>query len=555
MIALDNNGKEYHIVKDRDTYTVKNSDVGSVCEYIDFKSDLFKADAGDDGYYVIADAGNTGSRLVYFKEREDGERIFKHHLMHIFGVKNSKGCFLVIAEGYKYQMSVVFGVKDGVYYIYPRFTIRETKGVPYEDLSIKVIKLDDASDYNDIAIKYREYQLDRNECVPIVTRMKDSDELAYATEAPEIRIRMGWKPVPPTVLEQTLETEPEMKVACTFDRVCDFIDELKSRGVDKAEICLVGWNVSGHDGRWPDAFPVEEKLGGEAGLRRLINHAHDNGYQIVCHTNSTDCYNISETFSKDIIIKTEDGEISKNNDPWSGGTMYHLCPVKAVEYAERDLPKVRDLGFKGIHYIDVISVVPLRWCFDQKHPLNPQQTLECFNKIMKQCHDLFGGFSSEGAFDFCAKYLDYALYIAFPNAGDSMLDEEIPLWEIVYHGIILFNQSHKTINYPVKDNKERLKLYESGGRPTFYLYSKFSVGNPDEDCWDKEDLTITSEENLKFTADKIASAYDEFKKFRHLQTEFIDKYLKVADGVYETTYSNGEKIVVDYNSGDIKLVK
>ena len=27
--------------------------------------------------------------------------------------------------------------------------------------------------------------------------------------------------------------------------------QLKAKGVEKAELCLVGWNISGHDGRYP----------------------------------------------------------------------------------------------------------------------------------------------------------------------------------------------------------------------------------------------------------------------------------------------------------------
>ena len=554
MIALDNNGKEYTIVKDRDTYTVRNSDIQAGCEYIDFVSELFTAETGEEGYFLIAHANHVGTRLVRFKEREDSERVFWQKLMPVLGVKNSKGCFLIIAEGYKSELNVAYGVKKGKYYLHPRFIIQEPSGVPYESPSIKVIKLDDDADYSDMAVKYREYKLERNDCVPLLEKMKHRPKLAYAASAPEIRIRMGWKPAPPTVLEQTIENEPEMHVACTFDRVCDLIDELKSRGVDKAEICLVGWNVSGHDGRWPDAFPVEEKLGGEKALRHLINYAQENGFQIVCHTNSTDCYNIADTFSKDIVAKTATGELSKNDVPWSGGTMYHLCPTKSVEYANRDLPKVSDLGFRGLHYIDVISLVPLRWCFDEKHPVTPTESLEYYNNIMEQCRDLFGGFASEGGFDFCVKNLDYALYVNYPKNEDYLLDEQIPFWKIAYHGIALYNTSTETVNYGIKGNHNRLKLYETAGRPLIYLYSKFV--NTDNGNWmGGEDLVISTDEELKFTAQKIAESYNDYRVFSHLQTEFIVKHRELSDGVFETTYSNGEKIITDYNSGEVKLIK
>ena len=84
------------------------------------------------------------------------------------------------------------------------------------------------------------------------------------------------------------ETEPEMHVAATFDDVSELLDVFQAHGIDKAEICLVGWNKSGHDGRWPQPFPVEERLGGEEALKRLTAKARAMGYAMVCHTNSTD---------------------------------------------------------------------------------------------------------------------------------------------------------------------------------------------------------------------------------------------------------------------------
>ena len=233
--------------------------------------------------------------------------------------------------------------------------------------------------------------------------------------------------------------------------------------------------------------------------------------------------------------------------------MYNLCPVKALGYAERDLPRISQLGFRGLHYIDVMTCIAPYNCYDENHPTNSGQTVELYKKIMKMSHDLFGGFASEGAGDFAAEYLDYALYVAFPKLEDEMLDEEIPLWEIAYHGIILYNTSTTTVNYCIKDKNSRLKLYESGGRPSFYIYSKFLEGGSSDNWLGKEDLTLTTDEELQFSANKIAAAYEEFKKYRHLQTEFIVKHRELSEGIFETAYSNGEKIVVDYNSGYFEL--
>lgn len=549
----DNRGKEYSAHKDGGAVYIDKNDIAPGTEYINIELSDFKAESGDDGYFVIADADGKGSRLCKFNDKKNGERVYKQKLMPIFGMKKSGRCILAIAEGLQYKMYIVIGVRDGKYYMYPRFQLDGE--APYENISIRFIEVGTESGYSEMAAAYREYQLKRGACRPLKEKMKEREALKYAAAAPEIRIRMGWKPAPPRVLEQTPENEPEMKIACTFDRVCDIIDELKAQGVDKAQLCLVGWNKSGHDGRYPQLFPVEERLGGEERLRHLISYAEEKGYSIVCHTNSTDCYRIADSFSEDIVMKNRDGSLSVNNIPWSGGTMYHLCPKKALEYAERDLPKARELGFKGLHYIDVMSVVPLRRCYDKNHPSNEQETLACYKKIMKLCHRLFGGFASEGTFDFCAEFLDFGLYVLWPPVPDDMFDTEIPLWEIVYHGIMLYNPTTDTVNYPIKNEDNRLKVLEYGGRPSFYFYSKFLEGSKQDNWLGKEDLVCDTEEQLKYSVSKIKEAYDEYNEYAYLQTEFIEKHEEIQPGVFDVTYSNGDTVRADYNKKTFSIKK
>ena len=549
----DNLGREYSATEENNIFTVIKEKFSTGVEYVDFIAEDFSTKSGDSGYYVIADFNKKGSRLCYFNDKPDSERIFKQDLMPIFGVKKADKTTLVIVEGLKYEFSIVVGVKNGAYYIYPRFYLNGK--IPYEDIRINVLTLDKDATYSDMAVAYRNYQLENGNCRPLSEKIRERKELAYAVKAPEIRIRMGWKPAPPKVLEQTIKNEPEMKVACTFDRVCDLIDELKAQGVDKAQICLVGWNKSGHDGRWPQIFPVEEKLGGEERLRHLISYAQKNGYQIVCHTNSTDCYSIADTFSDDIVTKNEDGSLSVNNLAWSGGRMYNLCPVKSLEYAKEYLPKVKELGFLGLHYIDVMTVVPTRWCYDKNHPVNPKETSEIYSDIMDICHDLFGGFASEGCFDFASRYLDYGLYVSWPAVEDVMADKVIPFWQIVYHGIILYNSTTDTVNYPIKNNKNHLMIVEDGTRPSFYIYSKF-IGDSDLSDWlGKEDLICDTDEQLKYSVSKIKDAYEEYKTLMHLQTEFIENHKEISENVFEVTYSNKTTIKVDYNSNTYNVYK
>lgn len=553
MKISDNLGNEYKIQKNGDLYTISREDIPEGIDYIDIVDENLFARSGEEGYFVIADTDAKGSSLCKFNEKENGERIYKQNLMPIFGVKKKGISVLGIATGYKEEFYLVFGVKDGSYYIYSRFMLNGMK--PYEDISLRLVMLPVGSSYSEMAVYYRNYRLENKKIQPLSEKIKERRAVEYAVNSPEIRIRMGWKPAPPAVLEQTEENEPEMKVACTFDRIKELIDELKRQGVDKAELCLVGWNKSGHDGRWPQIFPVEEKLGGEKKLRELISYAQSSGYQIVCHTNSTECYNIANSFSYDITVKDKNGESVVNALAWSGGKAYDLCPVKAYEYAKKELPKISELGFSGLHYIDVISVVPLRWCFDKKHPVNPKESLELYRKIMKLSRDTFGGFASEGVFDFCADMLDYGLYISWPETENKMVDCKIPLWAICYHGIILYNPTTDTVNYPIKKKEYELEVLEYGARPSFYLYSRFLEGSNQDDWLGKVDFECGTDEELKYTVSKIKEAYDNYKELAYLQTEFIEKHEQTAEGVFRTIYSDGSVITVDYNNKSYNLTK
>lgn len=545
MIAYDNTGKLYEVLVQKDEIYISKDSISSSIDYIEISDDSFNASVGDAGYYVVADVDRKGSHLCKFTAKEDNECVTKQDLMPIFGTKKSNGCILGIVTGLRHNFYVVVGVKDGNYYLKLRFKI--TAMGAHEDIRIKLINLDADADYNTMAAVYRNYKLEKGDCQPIKERVKTNKYLKYAVLAPEIRIRLGWKPAPPTVLEQTVENEPEMHVACTFDRVREIINELKRQGVDKAQICLVGWNKSGHDGRYPQLFPVEEKLGGEQKLRELIRHAQDNGYQIVCHTNSTDCYSIADSFSEDIVIKNKDGGFQVNNIPWSGGRMYHLCPKKALEFAHEDFPKIAELGFKGLHYIDVLSIESLRECYDKNHVLNKEQTLDCFRKIMKLSHDTFGGFASEGASDYTSQYLDYALYVSWSGLESELFDCEVPLYQLVYHGIVLTNPSTVTVNSSVKDTISKLKQKEYGGRPTFYYYSKFMRGSELDDWLGSDDLICDTDEQLKYSVSKIKEVYDEYKFESFLQEEFMISHKEIQPGVFVVEYANGSKVMVDWN--------
>lgn len=512
---------------------------------IDFMPEYLSARAGDDGYLVVPHGHHwSGSFISHFKPRPDTSFVSSGCVLPFFGIQQGDKATLAVVIGMPFDFSVVASVKDNRYQVFARFELEED--APYEDLCVQFYFLAGSeASYSGMARFYRRMLLESGQCVPLSKRL--NTELSYACQSVEIRIRLGWKPVPSPVPEQTLENEPPMHVAMTFSQVEALLDELAARGVEKAEICLVGWNQKGHDGRWPQAFPVEEALGGEEGLRHLIKKAQQMGYQIVCHTNNSDAYRIADCWNEDDLIKNKDGSLSKNTI-WSGGQCYNVCPARSLKNARPMLSRIADLGFRGLHYIDVISIVHPRKCYDPDHPQNRGQSVDNLCAIMDLSRQLFGGFASEGAHWFAAGSLDFALYVTFNMLGKQpdIVDQVIPLWQLVYHGIILSNPSSETVNYPIKSWQAQMKFHEHGGRPAFYLQSKF-VGGDRVNWMGDQDLTADTPEAMRNSAEKIGEVYASYKKDCMRQLAFMDEHIWLTGAVCRTSYSDGSQFIYNYS--------
>lgn len=518
---------------------------------IDVLPEQMKAKVGDSGYFVIPDSFHLSSQLTYFRARDEGEQLFVNPLMSMFGIVKGEKAVLAIVTGMSLAFHLVLGLFRAKYTLTARFDL--TDCTPDEDIRIRLIPLSgDDANYSGMARAYRQYQLNRGFVKPIRERLQNSPVLEYAQNAFSIRIRHGWKPRPTNVFHQTPENEPKMYTAIDFERTIKLMDCLKAHGVDKAEFCLVGWNKSGHDGRFPQHFPVEADLGGEEGMMKVLKHAQELGYLVDLFTNSTGAYEVADSFSPDITAKDKEGNMQVGGVTGSG-YCYRMCPKVAYEKNDVNLlPKLGQDGFRGLHYIDVQTIVPPRECFDINHPLTKRQWVEYIHNIMRLSKESFGGYSSEGAYDCYADDLDYALYVCFDlTTPRQFYDERVPLWQLVYHGIVMCNPSAETINYPVKGWWERLLSVEYGSRPAMYYYSKFCASGLN---WMGEtDLMCDTDKMMEDSAVKVAKAYQDYQTIAHLQTEFMEKHEILSKSLRRVTYSDGTQILLNFGEDGIEL--
>lgn len=517
---------------------------------VELTPDFAKAKKGDPGFWVVS-SGELGT----FRCDEGKLDCRRWQLMSMYGMQTPERTFVAIVRKLKYYFTTRVVASKGVYRM-SCVLDGEMASHPYEDLEIefRTLKGRDAT-IGGIARAYRNYQLDRGAARSLKERVKDNPVLKYAIEAPEVRIRQAWKPVPSPVPDQTPENEPPVKAVVPFDRVTDIAREFNRQGVDKAEFCLVGWNIGGHDGRWPQVFPVEPTLGGESKLRDCIKAVKELGYLIVPHGNYLDAYRIADSWDGEWLLKDLDGETTMNAGCWGGGSGLRICPQRAYErFMSREMPRMKALGFKGLGYFDVVSVVPARYCGDPRHPLSGDGAARWWGKGAELSKSCFGGFASEGAFDHFVGSLDYGLYVSFNDPQKypkGLVDRMAPISQLVYNGIFASNPFTRTVNFTAQDRYCQLKLIEFGGRPAFYFYSKF-VSNG-KDWMGDNDLHSGTDEELRKSVAKVRKGWDVYSQLSHLQFEFMEDNVELAPDLWCTSYADGEKVYVNYGKSAVRF--
>ena len=521
---------------------------------------------GDDGYLAIAQQSGA---LCRFRNKRPGEHWVQVYQsicacpMPLFGViRGHSGLAGIVTSGQydaRFCISTNWGPQRQ-YAIDPAFTLRcfpQEARLP-DDLTVEYHLLPpDEATWRGVAKRYRHYNSARRGIRPLRQRAEASPELAYSAKALQVRIRLGVKPVPYEITEQTPKTEPPMQMFCTFARVRDIFDEFHRHGITGAEFCLVGWNRSGHDGRYPQILPVEPALGGEAELRATIRHGQSLGYQVVAHDNYYDAYRIAEDWSEEYLRKKPDGQPEKGGI-WGGGQSYNVCLERAAAlFAPRNLAQIRALGFRGVHYSDVLSIIGPRHCYDPRHPQTRRQDAAAAVRILARARDVFGGAQSEGSLDFAVPALDRLLYIDCdkwsPLVKKPYVDTCVPLYETVYHGVLLYNLSTETVN-ALPGETGYLRNIEYGGTPLVYFYGHF-LKDKNKNWLGLRDYRYDDAAGLRQAAAGLRRVFDDVQRLRHLQMEFLEGHRQLADGVFETAYGNGQRVVVNYNQQAFSLPK
>ncbi|MGI4788631.1 MAG: DUF5696 domain-containing protein [Janthinobacterium lividum] len=268
-------------------------------------------------------------------------------------------------------------------------------------------------------------------------RAARNPDLAYAAESFVLKIMHASKEI------GSLDGSGRLHVYTTCEEAMVQLSCLKQLGIDRLMVQLTGWNLEGHDGRWPTRFPVEPAIGGAAGLRRLIAHGQSLGYQMQVHDNYLDLYQRSDRFDPDLCAGSLYGGPLKRGC-WAGGINYTGWPLSYPQsYLDDQMREVQALGPRGIYYLDAMGM-PLEISYNEKHGecRYRRACADGVNRVLKTSREIFGSSGTENGYLYCVLESDY---IGSPFVGaqsepvSELIDAEVPLWFMAVKGHVFSN--------------------------------------------------------------------------------------------------------------------
>lgn len=401
----------------------------------------------------------------------------------------------------------------------------------------------DASDYVGMAKRYRTYLADTRQLKPVAAAGAGAG-----------------KGDPPVTLdfilaasEQPTPLGSSVIVVTTLRDVQRIVDDLYASGIHAIRVNLRGWQKGGFAGSIPNRFPIPGNIGGASGLRDLQKQLKNKGIPLALDDDlmiGIDSFGSGFSPKKDGVRQIT-GKVVKfyqNGDFYNQALYYYVINPRKVydDYFSKALKDWKSLNVGGVALLDEYGD-GLYSDYTPGQSSDRAQTAELVNKTLDGIRSKLGWAGTSNPYAFAIGHADMFYSLPLDYNYDLAIDERVPFYPIVLHGLVSYTAGSGTMR--TDPGTEFLRELEYGALPYYVLTSG-----------DIRDLSRTTYSGFvsgqyQLVKSQIISEYKAFAAVgRDVWGSFIEGHRKLADGVYETTYENGTRVIVNYTdsaySGD-----
>ncbi len=340
--------------------------------------------------------------------------------------------------------------------------------VPKQEESF-TMHLNQGDSYVDIAQTYRDQIKENEKFVPLKEQLKRNPELHKLLGAPEFK---------PFVLvrhrreNEKGEIQERVNNAYTDKDCLAIAHHLHEKlELEKALFVLAGWIHRGYDNQHPDILPAAEEIGGDEGVRAISKQVRSFDYLFGLHDNYQDMYEDAPSWDPEMILMNANQKRMKGG-VWAGGQAWLIASNYGLEFAQRNLPDVKERYQPNAYFIDTTFAAPL---YESHHPENPlayADDLHYKQELFRYASSLFPITGSETGMEFGVPVCHYFEGIL---SGERMLDHfpnrgayTIPFFPLVFHEYIVM-LTHQGDRCGIGDATKILKHLATGTMPLYQI--------------------------------------------------------------------------------------
>ncbi len=341
----------------------------------------------------------------------------------------------------------------------------------------------------------------------------------------------------------------------TFSQAEEIITELKHQGIANQRMNLQGWMNGGYYHDPVSSLRVLGRLGGEKGLKSLMDAMRRSGGAVYPDVSLQLVSDIAKGF-------TPSEEASRY---YAQGYVVNLARISPVSLRRTDTMGYRELGFKLLspkflpRYAQSLKegadrlkldTLSLRDLANELHAdkrrtnvINREAALDLVRSAFQTIGEGGRELMVSGGNDYSFAYASHVINAPIQTTLYPIVDEQIPLWEMIVHGSIDYAGS--AVNMTQSENRkvDLLHLIDYGAS----LHYTFTW----RDAAEMKYTGLNSQYATTFSSwkDQAVEDYNFVNgALRHVSGAAMLSYEKLSDTLTRSDYSNGVSIYVNIGS-------
>lgn len=318
----------------------------------------------------------------------------------------------------------------------------------------------------------------------------------------------------------------------TAEQVKEMTSQLIDEGLLNLNVVVRGWTKGGVSGSALNHFPFEKKVGSSSEWKKLIKELKEQNIDVSMYTDYLKGYSGTKGFSE-----TKDSAQTIAEQIIKGKYMDYsfVAPRTAKEFFEDEQSKFEKYGINNIA-IDSIGD-NLYSNFNSKNKSTRSEGIELQTSMLEEGEVSTSLYEPN---DYLWKYTNGYYGIPMSSSNYLVLTDNVPFLQIALKGYIDFYAPE--LNFEGGSRDILLQMIDYGAYPSFFVTEEDSVKLMDTNSsW-----LYTSK--FEIWKDEIIEQYNVINSaLKNVEGETIISRNILSDGVVEVGYSNGVKIVVNYN--------